>query len=292
SISSLASTHHAFQNNPWHFNTHTNPDTTILLLGAGLTMIDQLLHLQALEHHGKIVSLSPHGFLPLAHPTFPQKWPLDESLMQVQRSPLEWFRFFREQTKRAEAERYDVFAVADGFRPYTQAIWQSWNKAEREAFRQHLRHRWAQVRHRLPLKVAKKIEALKTSGQLHIHAGRLLDVSPSAEKLLVRWQLRGTKEVHEILIDSFINCTGPSSRFETDGSPLLKNLLANKILVQDEQQLGFSATATGALKKIDGTTYSNAFALGGLLRGTLWEITAVPDIRKHIGQVIDLLVSK
>jgi uncharacterized NAD(P)/FAD-binding protein YdhS len=291
-LPSTLNSHPAYQRNPWHYNTPTNPDATILLLGAGLTMIDQLLHLQAIHHRGKIISLSPHGFLPLAHPAFPQKWPLDESVMLVHRSPLEWLRFFRAEIQKAQAEKYDAFAVADAFRPYVQTIWQRWNKTEHESFRQHLRHRWAQLRHRLPLKVAKKIDVLKNSGQVEIHAGRLLDVAQAGELLRVRWHTRGTGEIKNLDVDLFVNCTGPSSRFESDGSLLLKNLLAENILVQDVEQLGFAALPSGALKKPDGNPYTNAFALGSLLRGTLWEITAVPDIRNHIRQVLDLLLAK
>ncbi|HET8764393.1 MAG TPA: pyridine nucleotide-disulfide oxidoreductase, partial [Rhodanobacter sp.] len=54
--------------------------------------------------------------------------------------------------------------------------------------------------------------------------------------------------------------------------------------------LGCQATPQGQLCH-DGTPWPRLFAIGSLLRGTLWESTAMPEIRQQARAVADQLLA-
>jgi len=78
-----------------------------------------------------------------------------------------------------------------------------------------------------------------------------------------------------------IKCTGPNTRYDTLADPLLNNLLRRGVVRQDCLQLGLDADCNGALRSADDEVSTTLYTIGPTLKGTLWESTAVPEIRQQ-----------
>lgn len=56
--------------------------------------------------------------------------------------------------------------------------------------------------------------------------------------------------------------------------------------------LGVHATSEGQIIQKDNTPSSQLFVLGSLLKGKLWESTAVPELRKQSKNLAAILLSE
>ncbi|MFS6779585.1 hypothetical protein, partial [Staphylococcus aureus] len=73
--------------------------------------------------------------------------------------------------------------------------------------------------------------------------------------------------------------------------PLMRQLVVNRHVLPDPLGLGCQATPQGRLLH-EGGAWPRLFAIGSLLRGTLWESTAMPEIRQQARVVADQLLAK
>jgi uncharacterized NAD(P)/FAD-binding protein YdhS len=261
---------------PWSGRALENLDTdaSVLLLGTGLTMADTALSLHARGHRGPIYALSRHGLLPARHQLSPNK-PAPWS----PRPPATARELLRQI--RARAVHQPWREVMDGLRPITQRLWLALSDAERSRFLRHLRTFWDVHRHRMAPQVAETLDSMWETGQLRILAGRLLELR---EDGTVRFRPRGTHETRELRVDRAINCTGPAS-FRPSRDPLMASAAARGLLRFDER--GLSATPDGACNE-----QQTIFAAGPLLRGALWESTAIPEIRTQAHALASGLLSQ
>jgi len=91
--------------------------------------------------------------------------------------------------------------------------------------------------------------------------------------------------------DLVIQTTGMNNDIRRTGHPLVGQLLTNGHVVSDPLGLGMQAMPDGRLAR--GEDYwSNLFAIGSMLRGTLWESTAMPEIRQQARSLADQLLAK
>jgi uncharacterized NAD(P)/FAD-binding protein YdhS len=60
----------------------------------------------------------------------------------------------------------------------------------------------------------------------------------------------------------------------------------------DPLGLGCNATKEGRLLQQDGHTWPHFYAIGTLLRGVLWESTAIPEIRQQARHLVDRLLEE
>jgi uncharacterized NAD(P)/FAD-binding protein YdhS len=89
-----------------------------------------------------------------------------------------------------------------------------------------------------------------------------------------------------------INCTGPHTRFSATRSRLLQNLLASGLAQPDAMDMGIRVGADFAVVERSGQRSPFLFALGPLLRGTLWESIAVPELRGQALRVAQTLIDE
>ncbi len=68
------------------------------------------------------------------------------------------------------------------------------------------------------------------------------------------------------------------------------NLLKKEMISPDDMYLGVHATAEGEVIQKDNTPSSQLFVLGSLLKGKLWESTAVPELRKQAKNLAGILL--
>jgi len=87
-----------------------------------------------------------------------------------------------------------------------------------------------------------------------------------------------------------VNCTGPQTSFSSAAEPLFKSLLERGLVRVDGLDMGIEVDANFAAIERDGRRSAFLYALGPLLKGTLWETTAVPELRGQAMRVAQILL--
>jgi uncharacterized NAD(P)/FAD-binding protein YdhS len=197
------------------------------------------------------------------------------------------------QAKTAEVAGRDWRSVVDALRPFTADLWQALSIPDRKRFLRHLRPWWDIHRHRMAGPVAERLQEVRARGQLRMHAGRLAGLAAVDGMAAVTFRPRGGGAPVTLSAARVINCTGPGIECGRLTDPLLLTLLRDGLVRPDGVGLGLDVTPTGAVRAADGAMSRRIFALGPQTRGTFWEMTAVPDIRrqcetmaKHLGALV------
>jgi uncharacterized NAD(P)/FAD-binding protein YdhS len=278
--------HVMFVSDPWArdaFN-ELNRDAPVLLIGAGLTMVDIVLRLAAQGHRGVMLAVSRHGLIPSAH-EYGGSWTF--KLPAGHSSPRILTRYLRDECRKAQARGVSWQCVIDAVRPFIASIWRCWSPAEKRQFLRHLRVRWDVVRHRMAPRIASGLQALIDSGQLKILGGRILNAKHVQRGAELEIALRHGG-VESFTAERVFNCTGPRSDLATLEYPLLAELRRSGLMVPDRLGLGIE-TDDAATIDSEGNTSDWLFALGPLTRPSSWEVTAVPEITEQVGRLVKLL---
>lgn len=254
---------------PWTADAWTalDPHAPVLLVGTGLTMVDAVITLLDQGHAGPIHAVSRRGLLPQPHGA--------ASAVPLPALPADLRSLMRIVRRHASQAGANWRGVIDALRPATQQIWQTLSLEDRQRFLRHLRPWWDVHRHRMPIAIAGRIAAARASGQLRVHAGRIVSAGEDVRLRLCNGAIMAMRFAR------VVNCTGPCTDVTGSRDPLLRQLLRDGLARPDPCHLGFDVTTDGALVCADGTVSHTAFALGPLTRGRFWEITAIPDIRQQ-----------
>ncbi|MNS80412.1 tRNA 5-methylaminomethyl-2-thiouridine biosynthesis bifunctional protein MnmC [compost metagenome] len=267
--------------NPWTPDALTpiRPDDDVLILGAGLTMVDVLLTLSSQGWRGRAVAASRRGLLPRAHGPHHDA-PIDlppEALS----SPLS----ARLAAARRLAQTHGWRRVMEGYRPITLDLWGAATQAERARFLRHLRPWWDVHRHRIAPEIAAELDQLIKEGRLAVRAGRIREVTPSADSVTVR--LTANNADQTLSAPWLIDCTGPGH--DAAATPLTAALIAEDRARLDPLRLGLDLDQAGRVRHADGTPDPDLYVLGPPARAAFWETIAVPDIRQRIEALTALL---
>jgi len=259
-----------YRRSPWSAGAldELSLDAPVLLIGTGLTMVDTALSLSRRGHRGVIHAVSRHGLLPARHERAMP--PAPAWIPRETRSVRALLRELRERASWRDG--------VDGLRPLTQRLWAALDDAQRARFLRHLRVHWDVHRHRMAPEVADAIALMRSSGQLQIAAGRLIDFELEGGAAVARYRPRGSKSVRSMPVARVINCTGPGC-LRSSGGVLVQRLLTRGLLCLDRFGLGIDAAFDGACVARRGHPSPVLYAAGPLLRGVLWESTAIPEIR-------------
>ncbi|MGV1014457.1 MAG: FAD/NAD(P)-binding protein [Methyloceanibacter sp.] len=246
---------------------------SIALIGSGLTMVDVLLASRRDGFTGKATVISRRGQLPKAHASkgvVPQEvgLPQSKSLSRLTGA-------IRIACEAAERHGTPWQAIVNGLRPSLQDIWQGLPIEEQARFLRHVRPFWDTHRHRLPGEVHERIQAEFNEGRAALLRGRVIDVARAPEGFVLTLQRRGSVKTEIVRTDLAFDCTGhrPDLR-----SPLLQSLLDQGFACTDPHRLGLRVKRNGQVLKPDLGPMPGLYALGPLGQGSLWEITAVPEI--------------
>ena len=260
-------------------------DEALLLIGAGLTMVDVALRLATEGHRGPMLAVSRRGLVPQRHEAG-GAW--SEFLAQHgAASPRTLMRIVRQEVARAVSQGIPWQRVFDAARPAVPGIWHSWSQAHRRQFVRHLRVRWDVHRHRMAPRIDDALQRMTKSGALEIAAGRLAGYAPAGAAVDVTLRLRGgTTRVFRA--SRVINCTGPGAGFDRIALPLIADLRERGLAASDNLGVGL-LTQDCAVLNADGVPSRWLFALGPLTRPNWWEITAVPEINLQIDRLVSQL---
>jgi uncharacterized NAD(P)/FAD-binding protein YdhS len=252
------------------------PDAPVVLLGTGLTTVDVVISLLDQGHRGSIRALSRRGLVPRRHAAVPQPAP-DHQPFPTSVTALT--RVLRQSSARAIAEGSGWQPVVDALRPFTVDMWQAMPLNDRKRFLRHLRPWWDVHRHRMAAAVADRIDAVRSSGQLRIIAGRVREYVVERDRADVVYRPRRQEALERIEAARVINCAGPGADYDRISDTLIKGLLHEGVVRPDPLRLGLDVTGNCALRNKDGAISRRLFAIGPVTKGAFWEITAVPDIR-------------
>lgn len=255
----------------------------ILVIGTGLTAVDNILSFHHRGQRGKITALSTHGWLPAVH----QKAAPYESLTEEiagQNKILPIFKIIRRHCQQAENWR----AVIDALRPATQETWLRLPVKEKRTFMRHLRRVWDISRHRMPPRCFEILEQMQQSGRLEIKRGKICNIETKNGSFEIKFASKGKE--NSLMADAVINCIGSESNFSKIDLPLVRCLIGKGDIKPDALALGLDATPEGHI--IDRTNKPSRVlsTLGTALKGILWESTAMPEIRVQARNLaLDLL---
>jgi uncharacterized NAD(P)/FAD-binding protein YdhS len=249
-----------------------------------LTMVDQVLALEARGHRGLITALSRRGFVPTGH--CPRR--TDPVLIDIPEGPLPLRNLARLVIAAARAEDAagrDWRAVIDGLRPITQDLWQSLDHADRRRFCRHLECIWSVVRHRMAASIAERVTIARDQERLSIRAGRVVAVKRTPRGLTAGLQARGGRTVELASFDWMINCSGTGRIAVNAIEPPLGQLVSQGLVRPNRLGRGVDISPDGEAVGRTGGPTRGLYALGPMGAGSLMEITAVPDIREQCASV-------
>jgi uncharacterized NAD(P)/FAD-binding protein YdhS len=254
------------------------PDSTILILGTGLTMVDAAISLSESGHRGPIVALSRRGLLPHAHRKV-ETAPIAETELPTPARLAAFLHWLRARIRDEMRSGGDWRSVIDGLRPHAQTIWRAMPRASRKRFLEHARPWWDIHRHRMAPEVEMKIRALRESGQLQVLSGRIVEVSRKRGGASVRLRPRGSAATSDLEVSRIVSCRGLTSDPQKSANPLVAQLLADGVARVDPLGIGLDVDDDCALIDARGRASARIFALGPMSQAAFWESIAVPDIR-------------
>jgi len=250
-----------------------NGAKTMTLIGSGLTMVDVLLGARRDGFQGKVTVISKHGQLPRPHAS-KGVVPRESGLSRSKRlSSLTTAVAIA--CAAAEAHRTPWQAVINSVRSSLQDIWQGLPVEEQARFLRHVRPLWDAHRHRLPLEVHGRLQAEFHEGRAVLLSGQVTKAERDGEGFKLTLRRRGSKETEALAADLAFDCTGHRPDLS---SPLIQSLVAQGAVREDAHRLGLAVEPNGQVLSKSGPPTRGLFALGPLCQGSLWEITAVPEI--------------
>ena len=230
---------------------------------------------RALDRPGRVIHLtSRHGILPqpqtsgdrpvMEAPEFPTAAPTLAELHDLMQAHID----------KAQARYGDWRPAVDSIRAITQRLWAGLSDTDRAEFLALDARRWESLRHRIPPQSAEALGSARSAGRVVTHTGRVLGATEVAHGVEVVLSDGSTVRVAAV-----VNCAGPNAGAATSTDPLLRSLLDRGLAAAGPVGLGLDTTADGALRDTTGRTAIPVWTLGSLRRGTLWESTAIPEIR-------------
>ncbi len=266
----------------------------LLIIGTGLTMVDVVCASVDRDPGIEIHALSRHGLVPPSQTQFRPDSLADDSglLAKSAGSTRRLVAEMRRLAAAAERAGGDWREAVTLVRRNLPFLWSSLPFRERSRFLRHVRAYWDVHRHRIPGVALERIDALRATQQLHIHAGHLESLEATDQGLRATWCVRGSAQRRSLTFAEVVNCTGPDYDVTRSSDPLWKALLARGIAVPDPLRLGIRTAGAGALLARDGNVSQNVFYVGPMLRADHWEATAVGELRMHAQNLAEYLLSR
>ena len=292
--------HPGYAANPWvEWETKLpSPAENIVLLGTGLTAVDAIITLLALDWKGTILAVSRNGLLPQSHfkgrdyPDFP---PATVDLTKLGLKGM--VTLISEYCERLRVAGENPAIVIDKMRPHTQRVWQAFSLADQREFAARYAARWNVMRHRIAPSIHQKVSHALEAGRLKIVRGQVVRLESQGSRVRVQLQAaaadgNGSAPAETCIEGALvINCTGPQTRFSAARSPLLRNLLERGMVQPDAMDMGIRIDPEYAAIERDGAPSVFLRVIGPLLRGTYWETVAVPELRGQALRLAQLLLA-
>jgi uncharacterized NAD(P)/FAD-binding protein YdhS len=255
-----------------------DPQSTVLIIGSGLTMVDAVVSLEQAGHRGPIEVFSRHGLLPHVRRQ-PPAWVDFLAEDPRIRTPRQLLRELRRHCRAAIAQGIDWQAPLDTVRAHIGRLWSQASDVQRRQFVRHVRPWWESHHHRSPPLSAELVARLHAEGRLRIQAASYQGLEPAQEqRVSIRIRRRGEAQTRVVHGAALINSSGIEYDWRRVARPLPQQLLARGLVQPGPLALGIAAALDGAVLDAQGQASQRLFAMGPPLRGMWWESTAVTDV--------------
>ncbi len=262
-------------------------DATIVVVGTGLTAVDTVITLLEEGPGRRVVMVSRHGLLPHAHVAQQSvAWvhpvptgPLTADLLAD---------YITEQVATAAAQGVGWRPVVDGLRAATPSLWKRLPLDERRRFLAVHARAWEIRRHRMAPEVAARLQSYQDDGRLSVLSGGVASIADRGDHCRVL--VAGVDA--PLTTHAVVNCTGPSTDITRSDDALLLALRERGLIAPDPLFLGVDSTDDGELVGDDGQVVPGLYAVGPPRKGTLWESTAIPEIRAQAAGVAAGILSR
>ncbi|WP_438867545.1 FAD/NAD(P)-binding protein [Pseudomonas sp. L1(2025)] len=264
---------------PWDVQAmrQIDPQSTVLIIGSGLTMVDAVVSLEHAGHRGPIEIFSRHGLLPHVRRQ-PPSWVDFLAEDHRLRSPRQLLREVRRQCQLALEQGIDWQAPLDTVRAHVGRLWSQASEREKRQFVRHVRPWWESHHHRSPPLSAQLVARLHAQGRLRVQAASFKGLVASGSGVTIKLRRRGEQAVTQVSGAALINSSGIEYDWRRVAKPLPQQLLKRGLIKPGPLALGIAADVSGAVLDAQGQVSQRLFAMGPPLRGMWWESTAVTDV--------------
>jgi uncharacterized NAD(P)/FAD-binding protein YdhS len=267
-----------------------DPDSTILILGTGLTMVDYVQSVVQDGHRGPIVAMSRRGLLAKPHRRVDPA-NIEEADVLFGAGINHLLRWLRRRVETHVAQGGDWRGVIDGLRPYTQRLWRELPPASKRRFLEHARAWWDVHRHRMAPEVEARVTDAIRAGRLTVMAAKVASVEPNQAGARIRYRRRSQSELLSMQVGAVVDCTGIVKDPLASANPAVRSLFDRGLARVDPLHIGIETSADGAIVDRDGIPSRRLFAVGPLTRAAFWEIIAIPDIRNQCAELATRLAN-
>ncbi|QDS96014.1 hypothetical protein FF011L_48180 [Roseimaritima multifibrata] len=278
--------------NPWK-DWHTNlpaDDQHIVILGTGLTAVDVIVTLRNKGWGGRITAISRNGMLPQRH-FRGIEWPSIVPDDGQHRSLEELSKLVRQDCERLRGISQNPAITVDKLRGRTQQLWKGLTLQEKQRFlKDHSAH-WNVIRHRIAGPIHDAVTDALDCGQLTILPATIQSLTAEENSIEVQ-VITSEGESQTVHGDMIINCTGPKARFSDSGIPLYRNLFDHGLAHPDAMDMGIAVDDHFAVLDQSDIPSKFLYAIGPILKGTLWETIAVPELRQQAMQVAQTVLEQ
>ncbi|MCX7205644.1 MAG: FAD/NAD(P)-binding protein [Proteobacteria bacterium] len=175
-----------------------------------------------------------------------------------------YFEYLMGKSKNADLPYQDILVST---RPYMHKLWRSMSIADRISFNINYGASWAAWRHPIPYDVVSELASASREGRLHIHQAT---ASPRWEnKQFILESDNGKIIKTKYLVDG----TGGTNRIDSIDSPLLKNLIQQR-LIEAHPCGGVDIHPLTYQCQVHGKPILNLYNLGPLSKGSLFSTNA------------------
>jgi uncharacterized NAD(P)/FAD-binding protein YdhS len=260
----------------------------IVILGTGLTMVDVIMTLESVGWQGRVTAISRNGMLPRSHfrgIAYPDYLPPGAESLGLAKL----VELVEEHCQRLTRMSQNGAIAVDRLRPHTQTLWKAMSIEDKKAFLKTYAARWNVTRHRIAQLIHNTMTDRLDRGMLRVIPGKIESLATTDKAIEVRYRNQQGKEL--VLPGDFVvNCTGPESKFSNSILPLFHNLLERGLACADDLDMGIRVDEDFAVLDKNLERVENLFAIGPILKGTLWETVAVPELRGQAMRVAEVML--
>ncbi|MBS7544265.1 FAD/NAD(P)-binding protein [Ancylobacter oerskovii] len=249
----------------------------VLLLGAGLSMLDAVVSLEKRGFRGRYTLVSRSGLLvPLRREVAP--WPGTPQAAELPRNAGEVLGWIRRERRAAAAAGRDWQSLPPLFRQHVGAIWAGLADRDRARLLHRLLPFWNLAMHRAAAPSFAFLARARAEGRVHSLAGSVTRLDEAGDGLRATLRPRGGGAPFPIEADLAVGSLGFEFDWTRIDDPLVKNLLRRGLAVPHPVGAGIRADrATQALIDMDGRISDTLFAVGHPLRGEFFEASSLNE---------------
>ena len=252
------------------------------IIGTGHTALDLAASLLRGHGVGHVIALSRHGEIPRAHEDPWRPRPPTPAFT------VEEFAAFADPIEEVRA-RFAAYPLGwrqalDSMRPTHRELWLAMDDATRRRFVREHRREWEIHRSRLAPVVDRDVRAWEAEGRLELRPARIDGVEVTGAGLRVLTD-GGPIDVAHLLL-----ATGPDE--SPAASPLLAALVAAGLARPGPLDLGIDVHPYDyRVRDAAGREARPLYALGPIIRGSVWETIAIPEIRLEAVRIAEQVVA-